>query len=66
MYECMPYYYRLTEGHGQGAEHMMVAEAAFDRGMDADALIAMEKAVDAAKRHWNGIAKPLYLSLIHI
>ena len=51
MYECMPYYYRLTEGHGQGAEHMMAAEAAFDRGMDADALIAMEKAVDAAKRY---------------
>lgn len=49
MYECMPYYYRLTEGHGQGAEHMMAAEAAFDRGMDADALIAMEKAVDAGK-----------------
>lgn len=51
MYECMPYYYCLTEGHGQGAEHMMAAEAAFDRGMDADALIAMEKAVDAAKRY---------------
>ena len=51
MYECMPYYYRLTDGHGQGAEHMMAAEAAFDRGMDADALIAMEKAVDAAKRY---------------
>lgn len=30
---------------------MMAAEAAFDRGMDADALIAMEKAVDAAKRY---------------
>ena len=51
MYECMPYYYRLTEGHGQGAEHMMAAETAFDRGLDADALIAMEKADDAAKRY---------------
>ena len=35
----------------RGRSTMMAAgEAAFDRGMDAVALIAMEKAVDAAKR----------------
>lgn len=29
---CMPYYYRLTEGHGAGAEFVMRAEARFQRG----------------------------------
>lgn len=32
MDECMPYYYRLTGGHGSGSEHAMRAEAEFLRG----------------------------------
>ena len=32
MDRCMPYYYRLTEGHGSGAEFIMRAEALFQRG----------------------------------
>ena len=28
MDECMPHYYRITDGHGQGAETIMRAEAA--------------------------------------
>ena len=32
MDRCMPYYYRLTGGHGSGAEVVMRAEACFQRG----------------------------------
>lgn len=32
MDECMPVYYRLSKGHGTGAEHIMRAEADFQRG----------------------------------
>ena len=32
MDECMPIYYRLTDGHGSGAEYAMRAEADFLRG----------------------------------
>lgn len=32
MNECMPHYYRITQGHGQGAELLMNAEAAFMQG----------------------------------
>ncbi len=30
--ECMPSYYRLSEGHGKGAEALMKAEVLFNRG----------------------------------
>ena len=42
--ECMPHYYKITNGHGQGAEHIMRAEAAFLQGRFADAQIALESA----------------------
>ena len=32
MDECMPHYYRITNNHGQGAEIIMRAEAAFHQG----------------------------------
>ena len=44
MDECMPHYYKITNGHGQGAEHIMRAEAAFLQGRFADAQIALESA----------------------
>ena len=44
MNACMPHYYRLTNGHGQGAERIMDAEAAFLRGRFADAAIFLELA----------------------
>ena len=44
MNACMPHYYRLTNGHGQGAERIMDAEAAFLRGHFADAAIFLERA----------------------
>ena len=41
MDECMPHYYCVTNGHGQGAEHIMRGEAAFLRGQLDDARIAL-------------------------
>ncbi len=43
MHRSMPYYYRLTEDHGMGAEYMMEAEALFLRGDLKRARIAMEE-----------------------
>lgn len=44
MNQCMPHYYKITNGHGQGAETIMSAEAHFMRGNFVDANIALEKA----------------------
>ena len=44
MDESMPHYYRITDGHGQGAERIMRAEAAYMQGRFTDACIALEGA----------------------
>lgn len=44
MDECMPHYYKITDGHGQGAEKIMHAEAAFMQGRFTDAHIGLESA----------------------
>ena len=44
MDECMPHYYKITDGHGQGAETIMRAEAAFLQGRFTDAQIELERA----------------------
>ena len=44
MDECMPHYYRITGNHGQGAETIMQAEAAFMQGRFTDAHIYLERA----------------------
>lgn len=44
MDECMPHYYTITDGHGQGAEKIMWAEAALMQGQFSDTLIALETA----------------------
>lgn len=44
MNDCMPHYYKLTNGHGQGAELVMSAEAAFMQGRLNDARILLEQA----------------------
>ena len=44
MDECMPHYYQVTGSHGQGAETIMRAEAAFMQGRFTDAHIALERA----------------------
>ena len=44
MDESMPHYYKITDGHGQGAEKIMRAEAAYMQGRFTDACIALEGA----------------------
>ena len=44
MDECMPHYYKVTGNHGQGAETIMRAEAAFMQGRFTDAYIELEHA----------------------
>ena len=44
MNECMPHYYKITGNHGQGAETIMRAEAAFLQGRLTDAHIELESA----------------------
>ena len=44
MDECMPHYYKITDSHGQGAEKIMRAEAAFMQGRFTDAHIELESA----------------------
>lgn len=44
MDECMPHYYKITGNHGQGAERIMRAEAAYMQGDFTDAYIALEGA----------------------
>ena len=44
MDESMPHYYKITDGHGQGAEKIMRAEAAYMQGRFTDARIALEGA----------------------
>ena len=44
MHECMPHYYRITNGHGLGAELVMDAEASFMQGRLREAEIGLERA----------------------
>ena len=43
MNECMPHYYKITNGHGQGAEMLMAAEAKYMQGHMVDAQIELEQ-----------------------
>jgi len=45
MDECLPYYIRLTEGHGTGADCAMRAEAMLMRGEDTSAEVLCHKAI---------------------
>lgn len=49
MDECMPHYYKITDGHGMGAEKIMRAEACFMQGRFTDAQIYLESAYAAAR-----------------
>ncbi|MGI6734380.1 MAG: hypothetical protein ACOX4J_09505 [Anaerovoracaceae bacterium] len=51
MDQCMPIYYRLTGGHGRGAEHMMRAEALFMSGELESAEILCHKVLSVAGDH---------------
>lgn len=44
MDDCMPHYYKITGGHGMGAQRIMEGEAALAQGRLNDAAIALERA----------------------
>lgn len=46
---AMPYYYKLTDGHGMGAEYLMEAEQHFNRGDTESAEIAVYQALYLSK-----------------
>lgn len=50
MKECMPYYYQVSGGHGNGAEHSFLADLCYERGQITDADISNRMAMTAAKR----------------
>lgn len=64
---CMPYYYRLTEGHGAGAEYAMRAEACFLRGEPDEAERLCHRAMFTADlRRQNSIYLCSLFLLCHI
>ncbi|MGI6508376.1 MAG: LuxR C-terminal-related transcriptional regulator [Saccharofermentanales bacterium] len=50
MQECMPYYYQVSDFHGNGSEHCFEAELHYVRGEFIDADISNKMAMSAAKR----------------
>ncbi len=48
MNTCMPFYYKVVDNQGMGAERIMEAEALYNRGLFVDAHIMLEKARIAA------------------
>lgn len=50
MQECMPYYYQVSDGHGNGAEHGFAADLFYERGQLTDADIANRMAMAAASQ----------------
>ena len=51
MQECMPYYYQVSDGHGNGSEHGFAADLFYERGLLTDADIANRMAMAAAKQN---------------
>lgn len=50
MKECMPFYYQVSDGHGNGAEHSFAADLFYERGEMIDADISNRIALSAARR----------------
>ena len=50
MKDCMPYYYQVSDGHGNGAEHSFAADLFYERGEVTDADISNHMALSAARR----------------
>ena len=50
MKECMPYFYKVSNGHGNGAEHGFAADMFYERGQFTDADIENCRAFVSAKQ----------------
>lgn len=64
--EGLPYYYRLTNGHGSGAEYAMEAESLFNQGDFENAEISAQKAMLKAQsgQDDNIVYSALYLQIL--
>ncbi len=64
--EGLPYYYRLTNGHGSGAEYAMEAESLFNQGDFENAEISVQKAMLKAQsgQDDNIVYSTLYLQIL--
>lgn len=64
--EGLPYYYRLTNGHGSGAEYAMEAESLFNQGDFQNAEISVQKAMLKAQsgQDDNIVYSALYLQIL--
>ena len=63
MKECMPYYYRLTDGHGSGAEDLTEAESLFLQGNFAAVSLPLKRAELAALEKSNGACSSVRIFL---
>lgn len=50
MKECMPFYYQVSDGHGNGSEYSFAADLFYERGEMTDADISNRMALSAARR----------------
>ena len=50
MKDCMPYYYQVSDGNGNGSEHSFEADLFYERGQLIDADISNQMALSAARR----------------
>lgn len=60
----MPHYYRITQGHGQGAELLMNAEAVFMQGNFSDAQILLDRLIPPLHQTDSTIFRSAVISLL--
>jgi LuxR family maltose regulon positive regulatory protein len=65
MKECMPFYYKITNGHGSGAEYVMEAEAALNAGEFEKAETIIHKGLHYAqeKNQWSMLLAAVFVEI---
>ncbi|MDO5011089.1 MAG: helix-turn-helix transcriptional regulator, partial [Intestinibacter bartlettii] len=63
MRSAMPYYYKITENHGKGADYIMEAEVCFNQGDILNSEIALDKAMLECDRYSGILCCALFLKL---
>lgn len=63
MKNAMPYYYKITQNHGIGAEYIMEAEVCFNQGDILNAEIALDKAMLLCDKYSGVLCCALFLKL---
>ena len=63
MKNAMPYYYKITENHGKGADYIMEAEVCFNQGDILNAEIALDKAMLMCDKYSGVLCCALFLKL---